>query len=69
MRILRGQCIALFKLNECLYLILFPKVQYIILSCLMVTAQSFYLPGIAPIDYQKGDPLEVKVRGKHSNIV
>ena len=31
------------------------------LAFLLTTGKSFYLPGIAPIDYEKGGPLEVKV--------
>ena len=27
----------------------------------MVAGKAFYLPGIAPIDYEKGAPLDVKV--------
>ena len=33
----------------------------VFLSFLVIAGQAFYLPGIAPIDYEKGGPLEVKV--------
>lgn len=32
-----------------------------ILSFLLLRADAFYLPGIAPIDYEKGSSLDVKV--------
>ena len=38
-----------------------PSLLAVVLLCLCSTVRGFYIPGVAPAEYEEGDRLEIKV--------
>ena len=41
---------------------LVSSLSLVLLLCLTLTVRAFYIPGVAPTEYDEGDGLEIKVR-------